>query len=191
MFKALPAAAALVLAVSTPSYANTFSLGPASVESFPAALSPHATTIPKIQLGVILVTKTVPTADGKALAYLPCYSCVVPPASGYTKPVANTFGTGEPLAIVFSTITSAFVVTTFTNISYTGSCNFHTLIVAAGKTIINANQTVTGFEAGHYGFVKQPYSRTEIPFEGQVTISTQLTCGTYKSNTASTMVFVE
>jgi hypothetical protein len=191
MLKALPAIAAMVIALSAPSGANTFSLGPASVESAPTTELPHTTSIPPIQLGAILVTKTVPTANGKLLAYLPCYGCVLPPNSGYKTPVANTFGTGEPLAVVFSTIVTAYVVTTYTDISYTGSCNFHILIVAGSKTIINANQTIPGFKAGHYGFVKQPYARGEIPFEGQVTISTQLTCGKFKSNTASTEVFVE
>jgi hypothetical protein len=190
MLKFFPAVAAMVVALAAPSAANTFALGPSRVDSFPMSIRPD-TSVPPIQLGAILVTQLVYTASGKAVADVPCVNCVLPPGGGYVKPPAGTFGLGEPLAIVSSKVPAAYVVTTYSNASYNGDCNFNIVIVAAGKTIVNSTQKLPAFKAGYYGSIKEPYMRGEIPFAGQVTITTQLKCGTYTTPKATTTVFVD
>jgi hypothetical protein len=192
MFKVYPAVAAMMLALSAPGAASTFSIGPLSGESALMSVRPETTSVPPFQLGAFLLTLPTPTANGKAVAHVPCLSCVLPPASGYTKPVVASLGLGEPLSIIPKSVKAGVLVVTYSDTSYTGSCKVH-VTVAIGTTVV-INQTspaITGFKASTYGYVSGSFARPNIPFTGEVTLTEQAICGTYKSNIVSSELFIE
>jgi hypothetical protein len=191
MSKFYPAVAALLLALSAPSAAATFAVGPAVAETAPMSVLPDATKVPAVQLGALLLTLPVLTANGKAPAHVPCLSCVLPPSSGYTKPVARTLGLGEPLATVPATVKAAVLAVTYSDSGFTGSCKIHLVVAIGSLVVINQTSAAIAFKTGTFGYVSAAFTRPNIPFTGDVTISEQAICGSFKSNVVSTQVFVE
>lgn len=114
------------------------------------------------------------------LAKTPCFNCV----NGAT---GGTFGMTVPIISVPKTDSTLQLLMYYGDNSYTGSCKLTFTIEQGQKVLATVSSTISGFEAGKAGYLKQQIQRPAAA--GETTLNGTLKCGNTTTSAAGYVYF--
>ncbi|MEO9169754.1 MAG: hypothetical protein ABI282_06855 [Candidatus Baltobacteraceae bacterium] len=133
--------------------------------------APDATT-PKVVGGYIV---TVVDVTGT-----PCFNCV----NGKT---AGTFGSGDPLGYVNTTLTKIGILQVYFDVSYTGSCAVSIAVTQGTKTLATGSGSATPSPGGVE--TVELHTTRQSTWHGVATMTGKVVCGTLTVVNKGTVYF--